>query len=207
MPPHAALPCAAPPRPTAHGPRLCEVLRDDPRRAEVEAFIHGVFQERFGARVRGFAPVLVALRDAQDRLVAAAGYRAADGGPLFLERYLEHPIEHHLQMASGAPVSRARIAEVGHLASIQPGEGRRLVGLMAMLLAREGFDWIVSTLTQELRQLFVRLGVAPLALGVADPERLGEQAADWGSYYDHRPLVHAGQLQLALQAMQRRSRA
>lgn len=205
MSPPSALPRAALPMPPA--PRLCEVLQDDPCRAEVEAFIHGVFLERFGAHVRGFAPVLVALRDDQDRLLAAAGYRAADSGPLFLERYLEQPIERHLQAASGAPVARARIAEVGHLAAVQAGEGRRLVGLMGLLLAEEGFDWIVSTLTKELRQLFVRLGVAPLALGVADPERLGEQAGDWGSYYDHRPLVHAGQLQLALQAMQRRSRA
>lgn len=189
-------------QPTA--PWLSEHPPGDPWRGEVEAFIASVFRARFGAAVRGFAPLLVGLRDETGALVAAAGYRAADEGPLFLERYLDAPIEQRLQAAHGAPVPRRHIVEVGHLAATRAGEGRRLITLMAPLLAREGFDWIVSTLTQELRQLFVRLGVAPLALGIADPGKLGDQALDWGNYYDHRPLVQAGQLQLALRALQAR---
>lgn len=185
-------------------PALREYGPGDPGRDAVEAFIARVFRERFGARVRGFAPNLVALCDDDGTLLAAAGHRSADTGPLFLERYLDAPIEQHLRGSAGAPVPRARIAEVGHLAAGRAGEGRRLIALMAPTLAAQGFDWIVSTLTQELRQLFVRLGVAPLALGVADPAMLGAQAGDWGSYYDHRPLVQAAQLQLALQALRRR---
>lgn len=184
--------------------RLAEYHAGDLHRGAVEAFIRQVFRERFGAELRHFAPVLVGLHDADGTLVAAAGYRAADRGPLFLERYLDAPIERRLQAATDAPVARSRVAEVGHLAAARPGEGRRLIAMMAPLMANEGFEWIVSTLTQELRQLFVRMGVAPLALGVADPAMLGDQAADWGSYYDHRPLVQAGQLQWALQALQRR---
>ena len=187
--------------------RLGEYHAGDLHRGEVEAFIRQIFRVRFGAEVRHFAPVLVGLHDTDGTLVAAAGYRAADSGPLFLERYLDAPIERRLQAATDAPVARSRVAEVGHLAAARPGEGRRLIAMMAPLMAREGFEWVVSTLTQELRQLFVRMGVAPLALGVADPAMLGDQAADWGSYYDHRPLVQAGQLQLALQALQRRRSA
>ncbi|MBX3609647.1 MAG: thermostable hemolysin [Hydrogenophaga sp.] len=183
---------------------LSEYLPGDAGRPAVEAFIRQIFHERFGAEVRHFAPVLLGLHDASGALVAAAGYRAADAGPLFLERYLDGPIEARLQGAGDAPVPRGRIAEVGHLAAARAGEGRRLILMMAPLMAREGFEWIVSTLTQELRQLFVRMGVAPLALGVADPDKLGEHAGDWGSYYNHRPLVQAGQLQLAMQALQRR---
>jgi long-subunit acyl-CoA synthetase (AMP-forming) len=66
---------------------------------------------------------------------------------------------------------------------------------------------VVSTLTQELRNLFVRMGVAPLALGVADPAVLGDDVAQWGSYYDHRPLVLAGRLESALQMLARRKAA
>jgi hypothetical protein len=65
-------------------------------------------------------------------------------------------------------------------------------------------EWVVSTLTQELQHLFVRLGIAPLALGMADPALLGADAADWGSYYDHRPVVVAGRLDLSLRALARR---
>ena len=63
---------------------------------------------------------------------------------------------------------------------------------------------MVSTLTAELRHLFVRLGVTPLALGAADPQRLGELAARWGSYYEHQPVVLAGNLSQALNQLARR---
>lgn len=201
-PPHAAMPPGL--TQPAGFPTLREHGPGDPGRAAVEAYIRTVFRDRFGADVHSFAPMLVGLHDADGTLVAAAGYRAADQGPLFLERYLDAPVDQRLTDAFDQPVLRSRIAEVGHLAATRAGEGRRLILLMAPLLAREGFDWIVSTLTQELRQLFVRLGVAPIALGMADPALLGKDAGDWGSYYDHRPLVQAGQLQVALQALQRR---
>jgi hypothetical protein len=31
-------------------------------------------------------------------------------------------------------------------------------------------------------------------LGRADPAMLGDGAADWGSYYEHAPLVMAGEI-------------
>jgi AcrR family transcriptional regulator len=114
-------------------------------------------------------------------------------------------VESLLPAAPGRGLLRERIVEVGHLAAVRAGEGRRLILLLGPHLAGQGFEWVVSTLTQELRNLFVRMGVAPLALGVADPAVLGEQAAQWGSYYDHRPLVLAGRLDAALPTLARRS--
>jgi hypothetical protein len=58
--------------------------------------------------------------------------------------------------------------------------------------------WIVSTVTRELRHLFVRMGIAPLALGAADASCLGDDVKDWGSYYAHEPVVLAVQLQIAM---------
>lgn len=179
----------------------------DAGRAEVEAFIRGVYRERYGADVRQFAPVLVSLHDEAGELVAAAGYRAAEGGPLFLERYLQAPVETLLADERDARPSRSRIVEVGHLAAGRAGEGRRLILLLGPHLAAQGFQWVVSTLTAELRSLFVRLGIAPLALGVADPGVLGEDAVCWGRYYDHRPVVLAGPIEAALQMLARRKAA
>lgn len=169
-----------------------------PARAETERFIAGVYREHYGADVTQFAPLLVARRDAVGTLVAAAGFRPADSGPLFLERYLARPVHERL----AAP--RARIVEVGHLAATRAGEGRKLVLQLAPLLAGHGFQWVVGTLTEELRHLFLRLGIAPIALGVADPALLGGEAARWGSYYDHHPVVLAGAIEPALQALARR---
>lgn len=187
-------------------PRTCLRLHGpgDVGRAEVERFIAAVYRTRHGADVRHFAHTLVSLRDETGGLVAAAGYRAADEAPLFLERYLGVPVETRLADAARVVPKRSRIVEVGHLAASRAGEGRRLVLLLGPHLAAQGYQWVVSTLTEELRHLFMRLGIAPLALGVADPAVLGDEASHWGSYYDHRPVVLAGQIDLALKALARR---
>jgi hypothetical protein len=177
------------------------------RRQEVEAFISAVYRQRYGAELRHFAPMLVGLHDEHGDCVAAAGYRAANGEPLFLERYLSGAVESLLPASAGRRTPRERIVEVGHLVTARAGAGRRLILLLGPHLAAQGFDWVVSTLTQELRNLFVRMGVAPLALGAADPAVLGDEAAQWGSYYDHRPLVLAGRLDAALQMLARRNAA
>ncbi len=192
--------------PAGDVPRLTVHAVGDAERAAVEDFIRRVYAERFGAQVQAFAPTLVCLRDASG-IVAAAGYRPAAGSPLFLERYLAAPIEALLESQAGLRPERASIVEVGHLAAVRAGEGRRLIALLGPHLAEQGFSWVVSTLTQELRRLFLRLGVTPLALGVADPVLLGSDAVHWGRYYDHRPVVLAGQLQQALRSLHDRARA
>lgn len=183
-------------------PRLHLHLPEDPARAEVEALIRRIYRERYQARVRQFTPALVSLREgegATGRIVAAAGYRFATQ-PLFLERYLDRPVDQLIGTDAVAP-DRARIVEVGHLAAAEAGQGRRLILRLAQHLAALQVEWVVSTLTEELRQLFNRMGVTPLALGAADPQRLGADATDWGSYYDHRPVVLAGSLPLAMRRL------
>jgi hypothetical protein len=203
------MPMPAAPRPQSlfarrlPAPRLQVHGTASPDREQIERFIAAVYQRRFGAVVRQFAPVLVSLHDEQGERVAAAGYRAAQLGPLFLERYLPAPVQ---ALLPAAP-TREGIVEVGHLAAVRAGEGRRLIRLLGPQLSSQGFEWAVSTLTQELRNLLVRMGVAPLALGVADPALLGEQAAQWGRYYEHKPLVLAGRLDAATQRLSRRVRA
>lgn len=176
----------------------------DVERAGVERFIHEVYRERYGARVQHYAPVLVSLRNEEGEIIAAAGYRVADSAPLFLERYLSQPVETLIDRDATQRVARTRIVEVGHLSAVQAGAGKRLIHLMGPHLAGLGLEWVVSTLTQELQHLFVRLGITPLALGVADPALLGAAAADWGSYYDHRPVVVTGRIDLALRMLERR---
>jgi hypothetical protein len=195
-----ALPSApADTRPTAStAPRLTLHAEGSAGRRRVETFIADIYRARFGAEVHHFTPTLVSLHDAAGCLTAAVGYRRAADGPLFLERYLGAPVEQRL----GVP--RSQVVEVGHLAAAQPGAGRRLIARMAPLLAAQGHQWVVSTLTEELRHLFLRLGIVPQALGIADPALLGDEAAAWGRYYDHRPLVGAGAIGPALQALARR---
>lgn len=174
----------------------------DPDREPVEDFIRAVYARRHAARVRHFMPELVSLRQGP-ALVAAAGYRQATE-PLFLERYLDGPVHEVLSRQTGCALERCQLVEVGHLAASEVGAGRRLIHVLGAHLAQRGVEWVVSTLTEELRHLFLRMGVTPLELAPADPQRLGPDAQDWGRYYEHRPMVLAGHLPTALGRMHTR---
>lgn len=177
----------------------------DAGRAQVEDFIARVFARRFGATVTGFAPILVTLRDGtDDAIVAAAGYRAAVDAPLFLESYLDAPVEAVLAQHLHAAPARPEIVEIGHLSASRAGAGRQLMVRLGEHLAQQRFRWIVCTLTQELRHLLPRLGVTPLALARADAGALRGDAAAWGSYYQHDPVVLAGELAPALRRHRQR---
>lgn len=183
------------------GAALGVYLPGHPRRSAVEDFIRRVYARRYSATVTHFAPVLVALCDPDGTIVAAAGYRSGAGGPLFLEHYLDAPVQDALATHASRAPARREVVEIGHLAADRAGAGRRLMFLLGPHLAQQRFRWVVCTLTRELRQMMVRLGITPLALGPADPARLGGDAAQWGSYYQHEPVVLAGELQPALRRL------
>ncbi|MET0282564.1 MAG: thermostable hemolysin [Steroidobacteraceae bacterium] len=197
---------ASPASVSSSTPRLTVHAVGDARRTEVEGFIRDVFARRYGADVRSFTPKLVTLQD-RGEIVAAAGYRSAAEAPLFLERYLPSPVEALLASEAEAQPERKNIVEVGHLAASRAGEGRRLISLIGPHLAAQDFTWVVGTITTELRHLFMRIGVTPLALGIADPAALGREAVQWGSYYDHRPVVLAGHLNQALRRLARKAQS
>lgn len=169
-----------------------------PRRAEAEGFIQDVFAAHYGARVASFAPDVMLLEQ-NGRPFAAAGWRGASSGRLFLESYLEQPAEVLISRLAGHPVSREKVVEVGHLAARQAGGGVRMILTLAAHLDAQGYEWVMFTATRELVGIFAKMGLPPLALAVADPACLGESARDWGSYYDTRPIVVAGRIRLALE--------
>jgi hypothetical protein len=184
--------------------RPCLAVYDEhaTQRARVERFIQAVYRRRYGARIAAWAPVLVALESGPD-ILAAAGYRPA-GEALFLERYLDAPVEQCLRAHARPAPRRERVVEVGHLAAMRMGAGRRLMPLLGRHLAAAGFEWVVSTATRELRHLLRRMGLSPVVLGQADPKRLGADAAHWGTYYAHGPLVVAGSIAAAISRLERR---
>ena len=175
-----------------------------PRREETESFIQTIFARHHDADVTSFAPNLLLLEQ-HERIVAATGWRAAEAEALFLERYLDQPIEQAMAQLANQRVRRERIVEVGHLAAEKPGGTVQVVLALAAELDRLGYEWVVFTATRELISIFNRLGLPLLALAPADPARLGEAASTWGRYYDTQPVVVAGRIRMALERSRRRS--
>lgn len=180
--------------------RLEPMHRTHPQRPSFEAFIAARFGRAYGARLTHFLPHLLGVRDGLERWQAAAGYAAAGVQELFLEQYLDEPVERTLGRAVGRPVARNDVVEVGNLAAVSAGMARALIPLLARHLHRMGYRWVAFTATRALRNSFHRLGLQPLVLAPADPARLPDGGVSWGSYYAQDPVVMGGRISLGLRA-------
>src|SRR5690606_10001656 len=114
----------------SHGPSVSHVVAGHPRRHAAEAFIRATFRQAYAADVPAFAPNLMLL-DQDARPLAALGWRSAAEEGLFLERYLDAPIEREIGRLAGQAVPRNRIVEVGNLAAERPGSSVDLILLLA----------------------------------------------------------------------------
>jgi hypothetical protein len=182
----------------ARSPMLRKLLRFNPRfdlhragspnRGEVEAYIGDVFAKAYGAKVAGYAPVLVSMSCAGN-ISAAAGIRPAATEPLFLEQYLDAPVEQVLSNNYAQPVARDQIFELGNLAALRPGVCQLIYLIMAGFLQRTDLRYAVFAGTRQVAKGVGKLGFCMETIVAADPARLGGAAADWGSYYDNDPHV------------------
>lgn len=182
----------------ARHPKAVSRIEHFPRgaanRLELEAFIADSFRASYGAEVSHFSEVLLGVRDKDGHWIAALGYTPAGLGPLFLEHYLDTPVETAISKQARSPVDRATIVEVGNLAAHHPGAARSLIVSTTQLLNSLGLRWVVFTATVSLLNSFSRLRLQPHVLAPADPTRLPDGGQRWGSYYDTQPKVMFGDI-------------
>jgi hypothetical protein len=165
---------------------------DSPCRREVEAFIAAVFKQVYGAEVSHFMPQLVALRDASGILMAVFGLHNAALGDLFLEQYLDEPIEQLLSRQLEREISRAEITYFGNLAVANPRNAGVLIAHVIQHSLNMNLPWGVATAHHSLQNGLIKGGVDLFPLAMANPERLSpEERAKWGSYYKHTPQIVA----------------
>jgi hypothetical protein len=173
---------------------LIACAADHPRRNELECYIQQAFALKHAAHVRSFMPMLLALQGRGGRVCGVTGYRQAAADDLFLERYLDRPVQHAIAAASGAHVDRAQVVEVGNLASLSCRAAVHLVALLPQHLLQQGQRWVVFTATQGVRNILQRFRAPLYELAPARAECVGDLGDDWGSYYRTDPRVMAGYL-------------
>lgn len=161
-------------------------------RTEIEQFIHNVFAIKYGANVQHFMPQLVSLRNANGELVAAFGLRKAESEPLFLEQYLDTPIEAVLSNHFNKPISRNQITEIGNLAVANPKNAGVLIAHVIQHSLDIGVEWCVATAHHRLQNGLIKGGRDVYALATVDKNRLSPtELVNWGSYYENQPQVVA----------------
>lgn len=170
-------------------------------RPGVEEFIRRGFERAYGAQLARLMPTLMVLKRG-DQVAAACGLRPAAGEPLFLETYLDAPVEATLSHAAGEPIDRRDIVEVGNLVIARAGFARRLIVHLTTHLSGNGTGWVVFTAVPALRNSFLRLGIPLVTLAAAQASRLPAPArAEWGNYYQQGPIVTAVRVQSAFDAV------
>ncbi|WP_455205608.1 thermostable hemolysin [Kaarinaea lacus] len=171
-------------------------------RHHVEDFIHQVFARAYNADLKHYLSRLMALQSKDNRIVAALGMQQACSGPLFLEAYLDTPIEDVISQLHNTGVNRNQIMEVGNLASVHRGGLRQLIVALTSYLSGAGIEWVVFTAVPAVRNAFAALGLDLQPLTQADKSRLNEtEQASWGRYYETGPMVVAGRVEEGYQRL------
>ena len=111
-------------------------------------------------------------------------YTPAASGALYLEHYLDRPVEVVLSAAVGERVARERVVEVGNLAAASAGFGAAVP--RSPHPGRLGYVWAVFTATREVRGTFRALRLRRRACSPRPPGAC-PTAARVGSYYAHEP--------------------
>ncbi len=167
-----------------------------PNREAVEQDIMRKFETRYGAHLSQFLPDLIRLGESGD-VGAVVGVNPARNNSLFLEQYLDRPIEQAIAAAFMTPVDRDQVVEIGNLAAKVPGLAYSLFAILATALSQAGYRWVACTATPQVASMLARLHFAAQPLCDADPSKLESGAANWGEYYSSRPCVMAGDVHLA----------
>lgn len=167
------------------------VSEQNAARAELEAGISRKFETEYSAHLQSFLPHLLSLRSGGE-LGAVLGIRTAAESPLFLEQYLDAPVEQAVARAFRTPIDRDQIVEIGNLAGNVPGLAYLLFGILARVLSTAGYRWVACTATPQVEAMLARLRFSSQTICAADPSKLADGAADWGNYYASQPRVIVG---------------
>lgn len=171
------------------------VHRGDPESAPTIEFVRQTFRRTYGAEIRSFMPHYVRVLDHYGNYKAVIGCRDAGDEKLYLENYMDEPIEKTISRYMGMPVCRSEVVEVGNLAEATPGDARMaIIGATAYLYSA-GYRWVVFTGVGRLRNAFRRLGLNPKELMEADENLLSkEERESWGSYYTGGAVICFGEI-------------
>jgi len=160
-----------------------------PLRGQAENHVRQVFREHYGATVRNFPPLLVALLDDQERPTCVAGVRF-EPGDWFSGCYFDAPLHEVLSASLGRDVAEDSLLEVTGLASTRFGASFHLLQHIVNMGRDQGKQWGVFTATAGLRRIIKASCLPMLDLGPAE-SRWVANPKDWGSYYDARPRICA----------------
>ncbi|PJC86030.1 delta-VPH [Vibrio sp. HA2012] len=161
------------------------------------------YRQAFDARLCSYMPIFTALMQSE-HIISLCGYRIAEGETLFLEQYLAKPADVILSETFDTYVLRKSLVEFGQLGSFTKGISYIHFLKMTETLVEQGMEWCIFTATDPLYALMKRLGLSPVVIADADPDKIPHAPEIWGTYYQYQPRVFAGNLKHGLELLSSR---
>jgi hypothetical protein len=151
--------------------------------------IEETYQSAFSVRIETHYPRLVGVFNSEGALNAAAGWRSAHEDALFIEHYLDEPIELILARRLKKAIARREVAEIGSFATRGAGGAAQLCGALALRMHEEGVRYAVATATRRLRRAFHAFGFGAHELAPAHQARMPDCGRGWDGYFAHDPAL------------------
>lgn len=175
---------------------------NSPERPQAEAYITDKFRKEYDADVCTFAPLLLSMH-CKKNMNAVVGMRPAKSSPLFIEQYLDSPIETCIISLQGEVVKREEIVEISNLVATRRGASQLLFIILGSIMYEAGYRYLVFNATDKVERIIRKFPFPVQVLCASDPARLGERAKEWGSYYETSPRVIIGDIKVAYERAQK----
>ncbi|MBL4681474.1 MAG: thermostable hemolysin [Pseudomonadales bacterium] len=164
----------------------------------VNKLISKAYAKHFQCDLRHFLPSSFSLVSSNE-VVACTGFQSADHSELFLEQYLDKPIEQALSIAMDSSIERKDIVEIGGFAVTSSNHALSFMLQLAPAFQNLGFRYAVCTVTYPVRKYLKNLGLDTVFLGDATPDMVDTSDNAWGSYYRLKPVILGGNINAAVQ--------
>lgn len=162
-------------------------------RLSLESRVRSGFGHHFDACIEGFMPDLAVYRHVSGA-VGVIGIRGASDDLLFLERYVDQPIESVVSDAVQRPIPRREIVEVGQFIVDDKAIVSAFFRDLVPFLRSRGYEWVCFTATNRIRALLSKIGFSGKPVAMATQDKVGNDAMNWGTYYQFEPCVIVGKL-------------
>ena len=152
-----------------------------------------VFKKVYDARCSHFLPLLLSFKS-DDHLHGALGMRPASLGSLYLEQYLDKPVEQDISHCFKTPVVRDQVVEIGNLVVRSAGAGQFLLAILGTIVKQAGMRWVVFTATPQVEVMLKKIRWHTEEICRADSRLLSDSESQWGRYYETNPCVRVGNI-------------
>lgn len=162
---------------------------------KTQFYIEQQYARCYNAKITCDYDDLIVVRDRNKQPLAAAGFRAAGMAEkqqsLYLESYLDQPLECLLSEQYQTEIKREELVEIGNFVATNNRAAFILMQHLWSWLQSHGYIYALLTCTELLERRLRGLPVTVLSTAQASRVSNPQQ---WGSYYQQNPKVMVGKL-------------